>query len=435
MTDTPDSVRVADTARVGPPRALAPDLARGFMLLLIVLANIPWFLYGVQHGLSVGHPVGATGVDRVVQTLMIVLVDARALPMFALLFGYGMVQFARAQEARGTPLAGFRAMLRRRHVALVVIGTMHAALLWYGDVLGPYGILGLVLVPLLFWRSTRAIKVVRGVLVGLLALFAAFTVASGVSLLSLPQESWDTAVWMPATTDANGISSYAASVLPRLSEYAFILGFTAFSFSVPAAILTGWLWAREGVLDRPADHVPRLRRTALVGLPVAWLGGVPLMLVHTGVWLTPELSFMFIGVQMLTGLAGGLGYAAVFGLVAARLQTRSGATEPDAAGEAAEGAAPGPVTGALAAVGRRSLSAYLWQSVVMAPLMAAWGLGVGGRIGSAGAAAIAILIWLASVGLCAWLDRAGRPGPAEVVLRRVTYGDRGRSFAVGGGAR
>ena len=433
MTDKPTSVRVADTARVGPPRALAPDLARGFMLLLIVLANIPWFLYGAQHGLSVGHPVGATGVDRVVQTLMIVLVDARALPMFALLFGYGMVQFARAQEARGTPVAGFRAMLRRRHVALVVIGTLHAALLWYGDVLGPYGILGLVLVPLLFWRSTRAIRIVRGVLVGLLAVFAALSVVSGVALLSVPQESWDTAMWMPATTDANGISSYAASVLPRLGEYAFILGFSVFSLSVPAAILTGWLWAREGVLDRPTEHLPRLRRTAVVGLPVAWLGGVPLMLVHTGVWLTPELSFMFIGVQMLTGLAGGLGYAAVFGLIAARLHSRVGAAERDAAG-----AKPGPVAGALASVGRRSLSAYLWQSVAMAPLMAAWGFGLGGRIGSAGAAAVAVLIWLASVGWCAWLDRAGRPGPAEVVLRRVTYGDRGRSAATGttgGGGR
>ncbi|WP_051125107.1 DUF418 domain-containing protein [Serinicoccus profundi] len=430
MTDKPTSVRVADTARVGPPRALAPDLARGFMLLLIVLANIPWFLQGAPHGLSVGHPVGATGVDRVVQTLMIVLVDARALPMFALLFGYGMVQFARAQEARGTPVAGFRAMLRRRHVALLVIGVLHAALLWYGDVLGPYGILGLVLVPLLFWRSTRAIRIVRGVLVGLLAVFAALSVVSGVALLSVPQESWDTAMWMPATTDANGISSYAASVLPRLGEYVFILGFSVFSLSVPAAILTGWLWAREGVLDRPTEHLPRLRRTAVVALPVAWLGGVPLMLVHTGVWLTPELSFMVIGVQMLTGLAGGLGYAAVFGLVAARLQSRVGAEERDAAGAKA-----GWVAGALASVGRRSLSAYLWQSVVMAPLMAAWGLGLGGRIGSAGAAAVAILIWLASVGWCAWLDRAGRPGPAEVVLRRVTYADRGRSVAPVGEAR
>ena len=38
-------------------RALAPDLARGFMLLMIVLANTPWYLYGQTPGLSTIHPV------------------------------------------------------------------------------------------------------------------------------------------------------------------------------------------------------------------------------------------------------------------------------------------------------------------------------------------------------------------------------------------
>ena len=117
----------------------------------------------------------------------------------------------------------------------------------------------------------------------------------------------------------------------------------------------------------------------------------------------------------LTGLAGGLGYAALFGLLAARLEQRGVA---------------GPVSGSLAAVGKRSLSAYLWQSVALAPLLAAWGLGWGASLGSAGAAGLAVVIWLVSVLLCAWLERAGRPGPAEVVLRRITYGGAGRGAEI-----
>lgn len=186
MTDGVGQIEGARTSR--PPRALAPDLARGAMLLLIVLANIPWFLYGADKGIVLGHPFDATGADRVVQSLMIVLVDTRALPMFALLFGYGMVQFARAQEARGTPLRAFKAMLVRRHVALLMIGAVHAALLWYGDVLGAYGLLGLVLVPMLFLQTTRAIKVVRGVLIGLLAVFTVLMLAVGWWELGRPAE-------------------------------------------------------------------------------------------------------------------------------------------------------------------------------------------------------------------------------------------------------
>ncbi|WP_202879664.1 DUF418 domain-containing protein [Serinicoccus kebangsaanensis] len=395
-----------------PPRAAMPDLARGVMLLLIVLANIPWFLYAGERGLTLGHPLGAQGADRVVQALMIPLVDMRALPMFALLFGYGMVQFARAQEARGTPLLEFRAMLARRHVGLLVLGGVHAALLWFGDVLGVYGLLGLILVPLLFLRSTRAIRVVRGVLLGLLVLFAAGAIVGGVALMQVPPETW----MIPATTDANAIASYPASILPRLSEWAFITSFSVVSLSVPAAILTGWLWARDGVLDRPAEHLPRLRRTALLGLPVAWLGGVPMMLTHLGLWVPVEISWMFMGLQSLTGLAGGLGYAALFALVVGQAQQR--------AERAGESWRPGPVASALSAVGRRSLSSYLWQSVAMAPLFAAWGLGLGGVLGSAAAAGVAILIWGVSVVGCAVLDRSGRTGPAEVVLRRFTYGSR-----------
>ena len=80
----------------------------------------------------------------------------------------------------------------------------------------------------------------------------------------------------------------------------------------------------------------------------------------------------------------------------------------------------------MAAVGKRSLSAYLHQSVVMA-LLAAWGLGLGARLGSAPAALIAIAIWLVSVIWRAALERAGRRGPAEVVLHRLTYGARSPS--------
>jgi uncharacterized membrane protein YeiB len=68
-------------------RSLAPDLARGLMLLLIALANVPWFLYGAATSAVSAHRTGATGPDAVWQTIAITAIDGRSYPLFAFLFG------------------------------------------------------------------------------------------------------------------------------------------------------------------------------------------------------------------------------------------------------------------------------------------------------------------------------------------------------------
>lgn len=81
----------------------------------------------------------------------------------------------------------------------------------------------------------------------------------------------------------------------------------------------------------------------------------------------------------------------------------------------------------VSAVGERSLSCYLLQSVILAPLLGAWGLGLGARIGTAPAYALAVGVWALSIACAVALARAGRRGPFEVVLRRLTYGSRHRT--------
>src|SRR5688572_10161687 len=79
--------------RAEPPvaprvRALAPDLARGTMLAVIALAHSQVlarpFLGPV--------PTPGPALDTAVQTLLTLFVDSRGYPMFAALFGYGLVQ-------------------------------------------------------------------------------------------------------------------------------------------------------------------------------------------------------------------------------------------------------------------------------------------------------------------------------------------------------
>ena len=83
---------------------------------------------------------------------------------------------------------------------------------------------------------------------------------------------------------------------------------------------------------------------------------------------------------------------------------------------------PGVVERTLAAVGQRSLTFYLFQSLLLAPLMASWGLGLGGTLSTAPSIAIAFAVWLVSLPIAAWMGARGIRGPAERLLRRMTYG-------------
>ncbi len=112
-------------------------------------------------------------------------------------------------------------------------------------------------------------------------------------------------------------------------------------------------------------------------------------------------------VHSVTGITGGLAYAASAGLIAHRVA-----------------GAPGRVATALAACGQRSLTCYLLQSVGFVALFAPFTLGLGGRLGDAGASAVAIGTWLTTVLLADLMRRSGSRGPVERLLRRLTYAGR-----------
>lgn len=395
-------------------RTLAPDLARGAMLLLIVLANTPFYLYDAERTLSSAHPLGGSVADRVVQALIITTVDARVYPMFAFLFGYGIVQLYRRQGAAGVPEPAARRVLRRRHWWLLAFGFVHAALLWMGDIVGAYAVLGLLLVALflrvkdttlVIWVLVMTSLIVSGTVALALIVVLLDRVlppAEAERALGAPFDPYELLVHNIATPD------YLASIPERLIAWAVLTGLQGFALVIPTVMLLAFWAARRGILEDPRRHHRLLVRVAAVGIAVGWLGALPHALDHVGVLALPDRwDLALTSVQATTGMFCGIGYVALFGLLAERLSRRGRIGAPALA---------------LAAVGQRSLSCYLAQSVLCAPLLAAWGLGLGGRLGSAAVALLAIGVWLLTVAGAVLLDRAGRRGPAETLLRRLAYG-------------
>jgi uncharacterized membrane protein YeiB len=403
-------------------RSPAPDLARGFMLLLIAVANTPYYLWDRETSLGVSHPVDGSAVDKLADFLVITVVDLRTYPMFAFLFGYGMMQLYHRQVSSGTPEAAARRLLQKRNVLLLVFGFAHAALLWMGDVLGAYGIAGLLMVWLFFQAKDVTLIVWTWVLGGLLTLGTVFAVIGAYFTARLPADdpvAQSIVADFGPTTDSVAATSYLASIGDRLGWWTLgSIGQGVLMLVVPMMLLLAFWAGRRRILENPGEHLPLLRRVAVVGIAVGWLGALPAALDHVGAIAVPDhAAWVFLPVQILTGFFGGLGYVALFGLLGHRVALRrSGAPSRDLL------TTDGPFVGAVQAVGKRSLTSYLLQSVLCAPVLAAWGLGFGEHLSSWSMLLYAVVVWALTVAFAVWQERTGRRGPAEVALRRLTYG-------------
>lgn len=370
-------------------RSLAPDLARGAVLLFIALANVASYNFARPLNLA-GRPVEGSALDHALDFLVSLFVDQRSYPMFAMLFGYGMATMLRRGLARGQTWRDVRRVLLRRNVWLIVFGVIHATLLFLGDILAPYGVTGLIVLLLLTRRTRTLVWWAVLTLIPLTALFA----LSGTEIAG--------------STGVLQETNYLASIGDR-QPVALILDIViGLLLGLVGPMLIGVLVSRAGWLDRPWDHVGTMTRIVLAGLSANIVLGLPYALIVGGYWDTDSVLFGVIaaGIHALVGVTCGLAYLCLFGLVAGRVRDRG---------------RPG-LAAPLGATGERSLTCYLLQSVFLAPLMSPWGLGWGATNSSTENYGLALGVWLVTVIVATLLAAAGQRGPFEVLLRRLTYG-------------
>lgn len=386
--DPPTSITKAE-------RSLAPDIARGGMLLFIAIANVANYMYSSGMD-SYGHFTGSTDADRLALFFEQMLMAERSRPMFAILYGFGIAVMASRMFARGMEPKGVRKVLRRRSWWLILFGLLHSVFLFLGDILAPYGATGLIALGFVHLSG----KALRRWLIG----SSVF-----VAVLPLPLFAYAYS-GIGNTTNVEDLSSYPMQMLFGVVGSLTAVGIFALSAMFVPLVIIGMTLQRSGWIDHPADHLPALKRFFVSGMVVNLLSALPTSLVGLGVWEPPTVLFVpSIYLTLLGGMYAGLGYVCGFALLAHRLRARGRRGLP----------------GAFAAVGERSLTSYLMQSVIMAPLLSVWGLGVGAHVGYLGAYGIAFGAWAVTVALAVLMDKAGRRGPFEVVLRRLTYGRRG----------
>ena len=390
----------------------SPDVARGFMLLLISLANIT-FWTGVAR---VSAPNDASDTAWLwVRTL---LIDARSYPLFAMLFGFGLATMVNRRIASGTEnylqsLPGVEAgreptaqeevwareqatvdarrLVRRRGLWMVLFGAAHAVL-FSGDVIAAYGLVAVIFAGWLARKHWKRAAVLCAVVV----------VACVV--ITFVIESFMTSQGAASATDMHaGAGESATTLLSYVSHgvtsWAVNLSTTPISLVVPAMFLGARL-ADTDLIAHPERHRRLLTGVGLGGLGIGAVGGIGVAQWATG----GSLNLWAVPLHQVAGLAGACGWLALLALYA-------GGPRPD-----------GRLTGLrkLASnVGRRSMTAYLSQTFLFAIIFLALPAltGMELHLGEAWAAGIAVAVWLATVGLCAVLERGGHAGPFETLLR------------------
>lgn len=376
-----------------PTRLLDVDALRGFALFGILVVNLAYFASGYPFHL-VADPAHGSWLDDFVEFGVRLLFAMKFYLLFSFLFGYS---FTLQLAAAGRAGANFTARFVRRLGGLFVLGGLHAVLLFQGDILTTYALLGLVLLAVHRIQPRTAV-IAAGAIIGVMAVGMAVAALAGVELVT----DQDAALaGGRASTEAldGGLGSVIGEhlrSLPAMAGSLAVQGPLAF-----AAFLVGLAAGRRKWLaDSIGRHTVALRRLELVGYPIGLAGA---------------LVFAIGGTANLAGLAVSILTAPL--LVSAYVATLLRVFATPRGGRLAR---------ALAPAGRMALSNYLGQSLLGVLIFTGVGLGLTGDTPPAVVPVVAVGIFAVQLELSRrWLARY-RYGPAEWALRAVTNAERPR---------
>lgn len=395
-----------------PDRIRTLDLIRGVAVLGILAINIASFAAPTSASFSPNLPASGSAADNWAFAFNLLFFEGKMRALFSILFGASLLLFIERREEQGRDGAGLQV---RRLWWLALIGWLHFALLWDGDVLFIYACIGL---GALYMRSTPPGQL--------------FALAMPVFLI---WQVWGIANWAPSALQEQRVAEGTASGKER-GDYAM---FVAEKRRADQTDMVNTLGSyTDEVAARQSAHPAyplALLATiwgetltyVMIGMalfgsgffagawPRRWLtllavGATGLGLIGTLAFTAwahprgyPELAMQMAISYLLSipHLLTALGYAALLVLCAPRLlKTWLG--------------------GRLEAAGRMAFSNYLGTSLLMTALFNGWGLGLFGRYGAAAQWLFVLLGWCLMLAWSKpWLARY-RQGPLEWLWRSLT---------------
>jgi uncharacterized protein len=376
-------------------RIASLDVIRGFSLLGIFMINMISF----HSPFLYMDPYSWWKVpsDTALFPWIDVLVQASFYPLFAMMFGYGLaIQQDRADE-KCQPFYTFGI---RRLLILLVIGCIHAFLIWSGDILINYAVFGLLL--LLFMR-------LRGKSLLLL----------GSLLLLLPQLFFSILLVLMTFSDPAGVAhytnigalqdsvaayasgSFSEIMMQRFSDWYAVNSPGNLLFLILSILPVMMIGAGAGklkLLEKAASHK---RNWLLLGTGLLFTSILIKML---PIMIETNAAYSYIQ-DYLGGPFLSVSYAVILALLVENKKMKKW-SKP------------------LASAGRMSLTNYLLQSIIGTLIFYSYGFGLYGQVTLTTGTYLAVGIFAIQVILSEiWLSKF-KHGPVEKLWRLLSYGKR-----------
>ena len=384
------------------------DVLRGLAVCGILIGNMQWFSgYGmIPPALAEQTP----SIDKITAFLVHFLIEGKFYSIFSFLFGFGFaLQVARAAERGDTNASAFK----RRLLWLLVIGLLHAYLVWAGDIVSIYALMGFLL--LLFRnKSNESLIKWAGIMVCIpvitycllyLAFYALVPPDALAKFETMQVEMWNDNV--QTVTQSSYVEIVTGFNLQYVAgRYAGLI----LQMRLPkilAMFLLGVYAYRIGVFQNIEANRKLIRRVAVYGLVLGLVGNLAMALLAGNEGPFPPSPAAVAGVA---GYAFGvpalaLGIAAIVAMIWQTQTLRSGIS-------------------ILAPVGRMALTNYILQSIVCVTIFYGYGFGLFGQFRAFAATMIALAIFAIQIILSAIWLRFFDYGPLEWIWRQLTYKQR-----------
>lgn len=368
-------------------RTISIDVLRGFALLGILLVNMPTFHSPFLYLDSFTY--WPSEMDQFFYGLVDLFAQSNFYPLFAFLFGYGAMIIAERSQMKGIYFPTFFA---RRLTILLVIGCIHAFLIWNGDILITYAIVGFFFI--LFYQLSGKMLLRVGIVIYCIPVFMT---------TFLPMQSQE---HFSENTNAiqTSIQKYSnGTILEILKQRATDWAYANFEMSavilgigVLGLMLLGAAFAKLRWLVDVEKHKRLLISLLIVGLILGF---------GTRIATSFNMNSLFLMImqEQFSGVFIALFYMMIIVLLA---QTTVGQK----------------LLQPFANVGQLSMSNYLLQSIAMTFIFYSYGLGLYGSVSYTTGFVLVFVFFAIQIIVSKWWVTRFQYGSVEYIWRWATYG-------------
>ncbi|MGV2940750.1 DUF418 domain-containing protein [Mesobacillus sp. LC4] len=373
-------------------RIVSIDRMRGFSLLGIFLVNMisfhsPYFYIDPETWWD-------GSVNLYTYRFIDLFIQASFYPLFSMLFGYGLVILRERTLAKGL---NFKPLALRRFSILLLIGFIHAFLIWPGDILITYAVCGFVFLLFIGLSAKRlfiaglSLYIIPNLLL-LLMLGAASAIDGGSEFSMYDGEAAEQSITIYQRGSFAEVTEYRISEWYKNNNLA---GLFLYLVTILPLFMIGAGAAKVKLFENIREKRGKIAMAAAMLATFGFLiKAIPYL--YSKTLMTDYAQDVFGGAMVAVA------YALIIALVSEMKQFDR-------------------LLYPLEAAGRLSISNYLFQSVVSTLIFYSYGLGYYGEWSIFSGTMLVLVIYIIQLAFSSWYVKRFHYGPVEWLWRIGTY--------------